>query len=273
MRRPARALTPRWIEEDHHESSCLETRRSRCARRRDPRRCPSGSCRRRRQRLHQPRAGTLFGDARRVRQGDRHQGQRHLLRAGPLRAHQGRGREQPSRRADHRRHRPPAAGARSRHRAAGALRGAGLEHPGQSARSGGPLVRALAARPHGLCLERARAGHRDDLRGPRRPEVERQALHPLLPAPVQHRPRRGFPRPARRREDRGMAARRQGQPRQEAVRRRPRRGEGHRRRRLRYRPRQPVLCRPDDERRRRAEEMGGGDPCHPAERSRTAARM
>ena len=155
---------------------------------------------------------------------------------------------------------------RSRHRPADPLGGPRRQHPGPVPRSRRPLVRALAARARRSTPPRI--GCRQDaidLRGPRRPEMEGQALHPLLPAPVQHRPDRGDDRQARRGRDRGMAARRQGEPRQEAVRRRPRRREGHRGRRLRHRPRQPVLCRPDGQRRARAEEMGRGDQCHPAD--------
>ena len=155
---------------------------------------------------------------------------------------------------------------RSRHRAAGALRGAGR----RTSRPICAIRRAAGSRSR--CAPARSMPRRSACRTPR--STYEDLADPkwkgkLCTRSFQHQyniaPRRGFPRPARRGEDRGMAARRQGQPRQEAVRRRPRRGEGHRRRRLRHRPRQPVLCRPDDERRRRAEEMGRGDPCHPAD--------
>ena len=91
-------------------------------------------------------------------QGYRHQGQRHLGELRPRAAHQDRRRQQPGRRAAHRRYRDG-----SRRRC-----GAGITQPIKSdvldkvgaaaiPRPGGPLVRRLDARARGLRLEGARA--------------------------------------------------------------------------------------------------------------------
>ena len=86
--------------------------------------------------------------------------------------------------------------------AAGQIRGARRRDPREPPRPGRPLVRALAPRPRPL----RRQGPRSldvHLRAARRPEVEGQGLHPLGPAPLQHRAHRGLHRQARRREGRG----------------------------------------------------------------------
>ena len=137
----------------------------------------------------------------------------------------------------------------------------------------GALVRAVHARPRRLCVEGtgAQVHH---LRGARRPEVEGQGLHPLGPAPLQHRADRRLHRHHGRREGRGLAARRQGQPRAQGRRRRPRGRARHSRRHLRHRHRQLLLCRPDALGRRRPDQqqVGRGDRCAPADLRRPAAR-
>ena len=131
------------------------------------------------------------------------------------------------------RHRPHRGRGARRRQPADQVRDARQDRARPIPRPRRPLVRHLDARARGLRLEAARNAERDHLRGTGRSEVEGQDLHPLRPAHLQQRAVCGLHRPPRRGQDRGMAQGPQGQPRAEAVRRRPRDGARHRRRQVR----------------------------------------
>ncbi len=216
-------------QHDAHAVDALARRRARCpcalAAGRLGRRSPRPG---RGQHLFLSRAAADRPAAQGLHGEDRHQAQRGLCGGGPQRAAGGRGTEQPSRPAVHRRRRPPVGSQGCRPHPAGRFRGARAVGARPGARPRQPLVRPHHALARRLRQQGAGEAGRHHLRGAGRSQVEGQDLRPLGPARLQHIADRHHHRPQGRGGGRAMAEGPQGQPRPEAGRRRPRAGARHR---------------------------------------------